>query len=80
MINAHVPLSFGIRQLTRVLILKLAQVVDITINDDVQVVRLIVRRNICGAEGLRHDDVTSGMGEDRAVERPSEDEGNGKEK
>jgi hypothetical protein len=39
---------------TRVLLLELGQVVDIVIDDDVEVVGLVVRRNVVGCEGLRH--------------------------
>jgi hypothetical protein len=39
---------------TRVLFLELGQVVDIVIDNDVQVVGLVVRRNVVGCEGFRH--------------------------
>jgi hypothetical protein len=38
----------------RVLLLELGQVVDIVIDNDVEVVGLVVRRNVVGCEGFRH--------------------------
>lgn len=38
----------------RVFILELCQVVDILVNDDVEVVGLVVRRDVGGRESLRH--------------------------
>ena len=36
------------------LLLELGQVVDIVIDNDVEVVGLVVRRNVVGCEGFRH--------------------------
>ena len=38
----------------RVLLLELGQVVDIVIDNDVEVVGLVMRRNVVGCEGFRH--------------------------
>jgi hypothetical protein len=38
----------------RVLLLELSQVVDIVIDNNVEVVGLVVRRNVVGCEGFRH--------------------------
>lgn len=39
---------------TRVLILKLGQVVDVLVHDDPEVVRFVVRRNVAGRECFGH--------------------------
>lgn len=43
------------RKRTRMVILELAEVVNVAVHDDVEIFWLVVRRNVAGREGLRHD-------------------------
>jgi hypothetical protein len=41
--------------LTRVILLELGQIIDVIIDGDVQVIRLVMRCNLGSCENLRHD-------------------------